>query len=124
MPAVETHGHAKDTASDRPGRKFSSASGGPQHAVEPRHDAHKMEKHNLAAAVAKALDHACVTNQFKHLILIAPHRTVGELRTLLSDGVQKTIVRTIQKDLTKASIPELWLQVGEIVRHPPIQQSA
>lgn len=124
LTEVEIHDYAKDTASDRPGRTFSSSSGGPRHAIEPHHDAHKMEKHKLAAAVAKALDHACGAGQFQNLILIAPKRSVGELRSLLSERVQDRIVSVIPKDLTKASIPELWLQVGPIVRHPPLTKTA
>lgn len=117
------HRHASDVTSDKPGRAFSSASGGPRHAIEPHHDYHKMEKHNFAAALAKALERASEAGKFEHLILIAPRRTVGELRTLFSDPVKAKIVRTIQKDLVKATVAELWLQVGPIVRRPPLAQA-
>jgi protein required for attachment to host cells len=123
VESAALHRHASDVASDKPGRAFSSASGGPRHAIEPHHDHHKMEKHNFAAALAKALEHASGAGQFEHLILIAPRRTVGELRTLLSESVKAKIVRTIQKDLVKASISELWLQVGPIVCRPPLAQA-
>jgi protein required for attachment to host cells len=118
MPEVEPH--ARDVTSDRPGRGFSSAGGGPRHAYEPQHDYHKMEKHQFVAALAKTLDSAARTGKFEHLIVIAPPRTVGELRTLMSDHVESKLVQTIQKDLMKASISEVWEQVGPTVRHPPL----
>lgn len=123
LEAAGLHRHASDVGSDKPGRTFSSASGGPRHAIEPHHDYHKMEKHKFAVALAKSLERASNAGEFEHLILIAPRRTVGELRTVLSDGVKAKTVRTIQKDLVKATVSELWLQVGPIVRRPPLAQA-
>jgi protein required for attachment to host cells len=121
MPEVERH--ARDVTSDRPGRAFGSSGGGVRHAIEPHHDYHKMEKHDFVAALAKTLDRAALGGEFEHLIVIAPPRTVGELRTLMSDHVEAKLVRTIQKDLTKAAVAELWELIGPTVRRPPLTQS-
>lgn len=123
LASAATHRHARDLKSDRPGRSFSSAGGGTRHAIEPRHDHHKMEKHNFTAAVAKALDLACAAGAFDQLVLVAPRRSVGELRTLLSKRVQARIGKVIAKDMTKASAAELWPHVAQIVRYPTLAQT-
>jgi len=120
LEAEETHRHARDVTSDRPGRSFSSAGGGTRHAIEPQHDYHKMEKHKFTAAVAKALDSACAAHAFDQLVLVAPPRTVGEMRTLLSKRVQARLGQVVAKDMTKASVADLWPRVERAVRNPTL----
>ena len=102
LPALATdlvdpdvHGHSTDLKGDRPGRAFSSGGGGMRHAVEPKHDYHKFEKHKFATEVANMLDQACQARQFDRLLLVAPKRTLGELRTLLSKAVQEKIIEEL-----------------------------
>lgn len=123
LPAAELNRHARDATSDRPGRSFTSAGGGLRHAIEPRHDYHKLEKHKFAAAVANALNHSCLAQDYDRLVLVVPPRTLGELRGLLSDRVQATM-SVVPKDLTKSSAQEIWLEVADIVRHPPLTRTA
>jgi protein required for attachment to host cells len=118
LHASELHTHARDVNSDHPGRSFGSAGGGIRHAIEPRHDPHKMEKHKFTAAVAKVLDEACEARAFDQLVLVAPRRSIGEFRTLLPERVQARLGQVIAKDLTKASASELWPKVERAVRNP------
>ena len=123
MPGVvppDFHPHARDVKSDRPGRAFSSASGGPRHALEPQHDYHKLEKHAFVASVAKALEHAATAREFDRLVLVAPPRTMGEFKSVLSERVQ-AVMQTIPKDLTKASAEKVWATAAQIVRRRPIE---
>ena len=56
--------HARDLGSDRPGRSFASSGGGVRHAIEPHHDARKMEKHKFAEEAVRFLDDACAADRF------------------------------------------------------------
>jgi protein required for attachment to host cells len=123
LHASELHAHARDVNSDHPGRSVSSDGGGMRHAIEPRHDPHKMEKHKFTAAVAKALDEACEARAFDQLVLVAPNRSVGEFRTLLPERVQARLGQVIAKDLTKATAAELWPKVAHAVRNPAPAQT-
>jgi protein required for attachment to host cells len=123
LHASELHAHARDVNSDAPGRSFASAGGGTRHSIEPRHDPHKMEKHKFAAAVAKALDESCEARAFDTLVLVAPNRSVGEFRILLSERVQARIGQVIAKDLTKATAADLWPKVARTVRNRILAQT-
>jgi protein required for attachment to host cells len=117
LPVEEIHAHARDLKSDRPGRSFGSAGGGTRHAIEPRHDYHKQEKHEFVATVANALERAFVAQEFDRLVLVAPPRTVGEMRHLLPDRLQAEM-QVIAKDLTKTTVPQIWTEVVDNVPRP------
>jgi protein required for attachment to host cells len=108
----ESKGYSRDLKSDRPGRSMSSNRSGLRHAIEPHHDYHKLEKHKFAARVAKLLDLACAKRQFDELILVAPRRSLGEFRGLLSSRVQARIRQEVAKDLTKHATHDLWEQLS------------
>ena len=107
MSSANANGHARDLKSDRPGRSFST-SGTSRHALEPRHDYHKMEKRKFAIEVARHLDESCAAHAFDRLLLVAPKRSLGELRTLLSKPVRDRISGELAKDLTKFTIANVW----------------
>ena len=119
--SVEVHHYARDLKSDHPGRSFSLAGGGARHAIEPRHDYHKLEKHDFAAAVAHALNRAYASGEFNQLVLVAPPRTLGELRKMLGDSVQARM-QVIAKDLTKATVDQLWTEMASLVRAAHLTQ--
>lgn len=123
LPAEQPHAFARDSKSDRPGRSFGSTHTGTRHAIEPRHDYHKQEKHNAAAAVASALDRAFGAHEYDRLVLVAPPRTVGEMRTLLSARLQGE-TDIIAKDLTKATTEEIWAEVAGIVPRPWLKHAS
>lgn len=109
-------GHARDLKSDRPGRTFGSSKSGTRHAIEPHHDYHKMEKHKFAAQLAKLLELARVQDKFDELILVAPHRSLGELRSLLSEGVLTRVRHEVPKEMTKATRGDLFRQLAPDLR--------
>ena len=114
--APDGNKYSRDLKSDRPGRSFSSARGGVRHAIEPKHDYHKMEKHKFTAELAKVLDGAVGKKSYDSLVLVAPRRSLGELRELLSDRVQACIRHEMAKDLTKSSRTELWKKLAPAVK--------
>lgn len=91
----------RDLKSDKPGRSFSASCSGVRHAFEPPHDYQKLEKHRFMAVLAEALDDACDRRAFDDLILVAPRRSLGELRGLLSKRVQGSVRQEVAKDLTR-----------------------
>ena len=108
---------ARDLKSDKPGRSYSSSRSGVRHAFEPPHDYHKMEKHRFSAAVAEALQAASESKAFDRLVLVAPRRSLGELRRLLSERVKKQIGQEIAKDLTGETASRLWRHLQPLL-HP------
>ena len=66
--------------------------------------------------VAEALDAACRNGEFAELILVAPRRSLGELRTLMSKRVQGSVRKEIPKDLTNETAAGLWKRLATRVR--------
>ncbi len=111
-PAV--HGHSRDLKSDRPGRAFDPGSGA-HHAIEPRHDPHQQEKHLFTRRVAQMIDAAAARNAFDRLILVAPPKTLGDLRTMLGAVAAKRVIGDVHKDLIHTPINEIASHLGEIL---------
>jgi protein required for attachment to host cells len=94
-----------EQGSDRPGRVSEAAvAGGRRSAVEPT-DWH--EEHRFARAVAAALEQVLRTSNAKVLIVVAPPKTLAELRNVFHSDVKACIIAEINKDLTKHSIGEI-----------------
>jgi len=116
LVAPDSHGHSRDLKSDKPGRSYASSRSGVRHAIEPAHDPHKLEKHRFSAVLTEVLDGACGRREFDQLVLVAPRRSLGELRSLLTPRVQRCISREVAKDLTKESTAGLWRRLGPLVK--------
>ena len=116
MVAPQSRERPRDLKSDKPGRGYSSARGGVRHAFEPPHDYHKLEKHRFMTVLAEALDDACERREFDDLIVVAPRRSLGELRGLLSKRVQQRIRREVAKDLTNEPASRLWRRLAPVIR--------
>ena len=106
------HRHASDLKSDRPGRSFEGSGTGVRHAIEPHHDYHKLEKHDFTHSVAAVLEHAFDAHKFERLAVVAPARSLGELRSELPDKVKKVIWREVSKDFTKLGRQDLWARIA------------
>jgi protein required for attachment to host cells len=107
-----SHQFARALKSDKPGRVFSAAGGSARHAAEPKHDYHKLQKHRFTERIAAALDDACARGQTAQILLVAPRRSIGELRKLLPARVQKRVRKELQKDLTKHTPAQLWSELS------------
>ena len=98
-----------EQGSDRPGRVSESAVAGRRSAIEPT-DWHDIEEHRFARTVAAAMEQAVRTSKVKALVVVAPPKTLAELRDAFHPDVKSCVVGEINKDLTKHPI-------GEIERH-------
>ena len=90
--------YSRDERSDRPVRAF--AVGKARGAVEPRHDYNKLAKHQFTREVAGALEAAFADLRYDQLVLVAPPRSLGELRELLSERLLACLAHEVPKNLT------------------------
>lgn len=98
-----------DQGSDRPGRMSEAALPGRRSAAEPT-DWHDIEEHHFTRKVAAAMEQMVRTSKAKALIVVAPPRTLAQLRNAFHSDVKACVIAEINKDLTKHPI-------GEIEKH-------
>ena len=94
-----------DQTTDAAGRA-SSPQGAAQSSVG-KADAHQLEEDRFAASAADLLKRRALSNDFKQLIVIAPPRTLGELRKHYHMEVSDRITGELAKDLTGHPIPDI-----------------
>lgn len=111
------HHDLREIEADRPGRGFSP--GGQRHAHESEHDPRKLEKQEFVRAIAGAIEAALDQHQYTKLVIVAPHRSVGEFRSIASDRVTRTIWREIPKELANLSDSELAKHIVPMLQQPP-----
>ena len=102
-------GHAdledREQKSDDRGRAFAG-SGGHRSAYEET-DYHQLEENRFAAETAELLKQRALRNEFESLIVVAPPRTLGELRKHYHKEVEKRLAGEIAKDLTGHPVAEI-----------------
>lgn len=101
---------SRDLKSDRPGRSFASV-GARRSAMEPPHDPHELEKTKFAAKLAESLDAALKQGRFRRLIVIAPPRMLGDLRSHYSKQLAEAVIGEVDKDLMKSDASSLLYHV-------------
>ena len=87
------------------GRAFPSS--GPGHHAYSDTDFHQMEEDKFAAETAELLKNRALRKDFDSLIIVAPPKTLGELRKHYHKEVQKRLAGEIAKDLTGHPVPEI-----------------
>lgn len=95
----------RDWKTDEPGRSFSSVGQG-RSAYEET-DFHQLEEDRFAADTAELLKKRALNNDFESLIIVAPPRTLGELRKHYHKEVEKRLAGEIPKDLTGHPVAEI-----------------
>jgi protein required for attachment to host cells len=83
---------------DLAGRSSSSVGGGQNSMQEV--DFHQQEEDRFAADTADLLKRRALANDFESLIIIAPPRTLGELRKHYHKEVSARLTAELDKDLT------------------------
>jgi protein required for attachment to host cells len=94
-----------EQGSDKPGRALSGTE--PSRSAMEQTDWHDIKKHRFARTVASALDRLLRELQTKRLVIVAPPRTLADLRRSFSPTVQKSIVAELAKDLTGLSVSDI-----------------
>ena len=114
LDSASAHQRSRDIGTDRPGRAFESGATA-RHAVGPRHDLHAMEQERFVRLVGEQINAASGRDEFDELLLVAPPRTLHELREALDTVTRTKLVGTLEKDLVKTPDHELWPHVREWV---------
>jgi protein required for attachment to host cells len=95
----------REIKSDSPGLTFQSAGYG-RPAVEET-DFHQLEEDRYAADAADQLRIRALAGDFDALAIIAPPKTLGELRKHLHSEVEKRIVLELPKEMTNRPLPDI-----------------
>ncbi|BAR98747.1 hypothetical protein BV133_1154 [Blastochloris viridis] len=96
-----------EQGTERPSRVVASGEGGSRRsAVEPT-DWHEIAEARFARDVAAALCEASRAGRFDKLAVVAPPKTLAELRDAFDDPVKKKIVGEVDKTLTKHPVAEI-----------------
>ena len=95
----------RDQATDSAGRA-SSPQGAARSSVEPT-DFHQLEEDRFAADAADFLKTRALKNDFESLIVIAPPKTLGELRKHYHKEVSNRLTGELDKDLTGHPIADI-----------------
>ncbi|HVJ02899.1 MAG TPA: host attachment family protein [Sphingomonas sp.] len=70
-------------------------------------DFHQLEENRFAAETAALLKERALRNEFESLIIVAPPKTLGELRKHYHKEVSGRIKAEIDKDLTGHTVPQI-----------------
>jgi protein required for attachment to host cells len=94
-----------EQGTDRPGRSFSSV--GPGRSSVTQTDWHDLEEHRFAREVAATLEKVVRERKIEALVIVAPPRTLADLRAAFHADVKKRIIAEVDKDLTKHPLYEI-----------------
>jgi protein required for attachment to host cells len=103
---VQDNPSAADQKTDEAGRTFDASGGAGRSAYEET-DYHQLAEDRFAADTAELLKKRALQNDFDNLIIVAPPRTLGELRKHYHKEVEKRLAGEIAKDLTGHPIDEI-----------------
>lgn len=90
---------------DRPGRSFSRM--GEKRSAMEQTDWHELEEQRFAREAAEALLQLVRAKAIKALVVVAPARTLAELRSAFHAEVKALLVAELDKDLTKHPVHEI-----------------
>jgi protein required for attachment to host cells len=94
----------REQGTDRPGR-YASATG-PRSAMEQT-DWHQQSEDRFASEVAEVLYKKAHDHAFERLIIVAPPRTLGTMRSAFRKEVADKVTAEIPKDLTSHALPDI-----------------
>jgi protein required for attachment to host cells len=113
MESAGSHARTHELVSDRQGRSIESR-GGAHHAIEPRHDPHELAKQAFLRRVADRLSRDAPS--FDRLVLVAPKRQLGQLRTFLDETVRSKVTEEVGKELLKLPQAELYDRLAMLLQ--------
>lgn len=95
----------RDLATDAPGT--NQQSGGYGHSTYEETDFKQLEEDRWAHSAADEVNKRALANDFDALAIIAPPKTLGELRKKLHKEAERRVVIEISKEMTGRPIPEI-----------------
>jgi protein required for attachment to host cells len=107
------HQHARDLASDRPGRSYESV-GGARHAIERENDPRRQAALRFARRISCRLDDALQRGEFDELVVVAGPPFLGLVRDELSRPARQRVAREIRKDLVHGPVESLQRHLAAV----------
>ena len=98
-------GSTGEQSSDHPGRNFSISR--PGRSANGPMDFQQQEKDQFAIEAAEGLRKRALAGEFEELIVVAPPRTLAQLRRNYDKSVASRVVAEIDKDLTRHTVPQI-----------------
>jgi protein required for attachment to host cells len=103
---VEEDPPTREQGTDRPGRAFKRAGTNYRSGMATT-DWHALEKHRFAQHIAGTVAKLVHEGKADTLIVVAPPRTLAELRAAFPADVKARIIAEIDKDLTNHPVDEI-----------------
>lgn len=100
---------AHEQGTERPGRISKGLNSGRRGAVETV-DWHVIEEHRFVQKVAAEMERVMRQRKAPALVIVAPPKTLAELRSAIHSDTRAHVIAEINKDLTRHS-------VGDIEQH-------
>ncbi len=94
-----------EQASDTAGRASNTVDGRGSSVEEV--DFHELEENRFAAEIADLLNSRALDNDYDALVVVAPPRTLGELRKHYHKEVERRLVGEVPKDLVNLPVDEI-----------------
>ena len=95
--AQDANPRTREQVTDSAGRTSTPVTGG---GALPAADAHEIEEQRFAAETAEELRRGVLTGEFAQLVVLAPPKTLGQLRKNYHPEVERRMLREIGKDVT------------------------
>ena len=102
---VQDNPSDREQKTDAPGRAFASVGSG-RSAMEET-DFHQLEENRFAAETAGMLQRWALRNDYETLVVVAPPKTLGELRKHYHKEVERRLVGEVAKDLVNVPVAEI-----------------
>ena len=101
----QKHLATHELGTDAPGRTHSSIGHGRSSMEQP--DYHDQAEHDFLVRLAKHLDAAVAAGKVKSLIVVAPPRALGMLRSSYPSGLKSAVRAEVDKDLGKQPVHQI-----------------
>lgn len=107
LQVVQKQLHANPKTSDQTTDSSGRSAATSGHGTMGETDFHQLEEDRFAAEVAGMLRAEALQNSFESLIIVAPPRTLGELRKHYHSSVTDRLTGELAKDLTDHPVPDI-----------------
>ena len=112
----EGRAKAGELDSDRPGRSFRKNSADPRRAAMSRSEGPRERVvASFARELAERLRQGRVSGAYERLVLVAPPRFLGLVRSSLDDPTAACVVGSLDKDLARSAEDVLISHLGEVI---------
>ena len=118
MEHAESRLKGSELADDRPGHEATDNNNSGGNRYEPRSDVRRKEHQRFAREIAERLETGLAAGEFSTLCLFALSPFLGELKSQLSDAVEKRLQVALDSDFTSFGLAEIEQRLrDQLARH-------